>query len=318
MTGRTRWWWSAPTTTIWVWVGPMLTRATRAGFIPAPTTTPAGLRCCWSWPRRSPRVTSRSATWCSWPSAAKKPVGPDPEYFVEHPGGLSTDGIRGVINLDTVGRMGDKPVSILGTGTADEWQHIFRGASYVTGVESRNVPESAEASDQMSFIEKGIPGIQIFTSAHSDYHRPSDTADKIDAAGLVKVATLAKEAVVYMGAREEPLTVTIERASGQDQPAARPAGGPSSGRRVRLGTVPDFAFPGPGVKVDQVSAGSPAEAAGFLAGDVLMRIDEAEVTDLRRYSEILRTLEPGQRVRGDGGARGRRGDPGGDRGGPLG
>ena len=173
-------------------------------------------------------------------------------YFVEHPAGLAADGIRGVINLDTVGRMGDKPVSILGTGTAEEWQHIFRGASYVTGVESRNVPESAEASDQMSFIEKGIPGIQIFTSAHSDYHRPSDTADKIDAAGLVKVATLAKEAVVYMGAREEPLTVTIERASGQDQPAARPAGGPSSGRRVRLGTVPDFAFPGPGVKVDQV------------------------------------------------------------------
>ena len=143
-----------------------------------------------------------------------------------------------MINLDTVGRMGDKPVSILGTGTADEWQHIFRGASYVTGVESRNVPESAEASDQMSFIEKGIPGIQIFTSAHSDYHRPSDTADKIDAAGLVKVATLAKEAVVYMGAREEPLTVTIERTGGQDRRPPNPPVG-----RARAGVCAWARFP---------------------------------------------------------------------------
>ncbi len=219
------------------------------------------------------------------------------KYFVEHPGSYSIEGIRAVVNLDTVGRMNDRPVSILGTGTADEWQHIFRGASFVTGVESRNIPESAEASDQMSFIEEGIPGIQVFTSAHADYHRPTDTADKIDAAGLVKVATLVKEAVVYLGGREEPLTVTIEQKGGEE-PASAPAssGGPGSGRRVRFGTVPDFAFPGPGVKVEEVSAGSPAEAAGFQKGDVLIRIDDEEVTDLRGYSEILKTLEPGQEV----------------------
>ena len=218
------------------------------------------------------------------------------KYFVEHPGSYSAEGVRAIVNLDTVGRMGDRPVSILGTGTADEWQHIFRGASYVTGVESRNVPESAEASDQMSFIEVGIPGVQIFTSAHADYHRPSDTAEKIDAAGLVKVATLVKEAVVYLGGREEPLTITIQSTSGEEPQAPAPSGGPPSGRRVRFGTVPDFAFPGPGVKVEQVAAGSPAEAAGFQAGDVLIRINEDEVTDLRGYSQILRTLEPGQQV----------------------
>ena len=219
------------------------------------------------------------------------------KYFVEHPSRYAMDGIRGVINLDTVGRMGDRPVSILGTGSADEWQHIFRGASFVTGVESRNVPESAEASDQMSFIEKGIPGIQVFTSAHADYHRPSDTADGIDAAGLVKVATLTKEAVVYMGSREEPLTIKIQPAEGAGENATSPPPGPSSGRKVRFGTVPDFAFQGPGVKVDQVATGSPAEAAGLLAGDVLIRINDDEVKDLRSYSNILKTLEPGQQVR---------------------
>jgi S1-C subfamily serine protease len=60
--------------------------------------------------------------------------------------------------------------------------------------------------------------------------------------------------------------------------------------------VPDFAFPGPGVKVDQVSEGSPASAAGIQAGDILVRIEDSEVTDLRSYSEILKTLEPGQEV----------------------
>ncbi|MGB7489188.1 MAG: M20/M25/M40 family metallo-hydrolase, partial [Thermoanaerobaculia bacterium] len=217
------------------------------------------------------------------------------KYYVANPTPVPFSGIRAVVNIDTVGRLGEGAVSILGTGTADEWQHIFRGASYVTGVDSRNIPESAEASDQMSFIEKGVPGVQIFTQAHGDYHRPGDTADKVDGAGLVKVATLVKEAVVYLGGRDEPMTVKIEGQSA-GQSTGPPTGGPSGGRKVRFGTVPDFAFEGPGVRVSEVSAGSPAEKAGFLAGDTLVAIDDQEVTDLRTYSQILRTLEPGQNV----------------------
>jgi hypothetical protein len=216
------------------------------------------------------------------------------KHFVDAPTPLPLEGIQAIINLDTVGRLAAQPLSVLGTGTAAEWQHIFRGASYVTGVESRNILESVEASDQMSFIERGIPGVQLFTKAHGDYHRPGDTADKIDAAGLVKVATLAKEAIVYLGGREEPLTVKLDTtaaATAESAPAA-----PTGGRRVRFGTVPDFAFQGPGVRVEEVSAGSPAERAGLLAGDILLGIDEHEVSDLRTYSQILRTLEPGQAV----------------------
>ena len=104
------------------------------------------------------------------------------KHYVEHPA-FPLEQTIGVINLDTVGRLFDKKVSVIATGTASEWQHIFRGAGFVTGVEGRMIPEALESSDQKSFIDKGVPAVQIFTDPHADYHRPGDTADKIDGAG---------------------------------------------------------------------------------------------------------------------------------------
>ena len=222
-------------------------------------------------------------------------------HYVEHPS-LPLDQVMGVINLDTVGRLGDKKLSVLATGTASEWPHIFRGSSYVTGVESRMIPDALESSDQKSFIDRGVPAVQVFTDAHGDYHRPSDTVDAIDGAGLVKVAALVKEGIAYLADRPEPMTNTI--ASSQGPPPA--AGGPpasavgrpgGSGRRVSFGTVPDFAFSGPGVKVASVVPGSPAEKAGVKGGDVLLSFAGKDVENLRGYSGILKELEPEQTVR---------------------
>ncbi len=212
-------------------------------------------------------------------------------HYVENPRFPLQD-IRGVINLDTVGRLFNGKIAIHGTGTADEWQHIFRGCGFVTGIPSQNVPGGAEGSDQASFIDKGIPGVQIFTGAHGDYHRPSDTVDKVDDAGLVKVATFLKEAVVFMLEREPPLTVRIEGAPTQPSTATQSQGG----RKVSFGTVPDFAFQGKGVKIDSTVPDSPAANAGFVAGDILIRLNETDIADLRAFSQFLKTLEPGQEV----------------------
>lgn len=65
---------------------------------------------------------------------------------------------------------------------------------------------------------------------------------------------------------------------------------------MTVGTVPDFAFAGPGVKVDQVVPGSPAEKAGIRTGDVLMKLAGQPIENLRGYSQILGTLEPGQTI----------------------
>jgi hypothetical protein len=203
-----------------------------------------------------------------------------------------------MINLDTVGRLGAQKVTALGTGTATEWQHIFRGASFVTGVESRSVPESLESSDQVSFIEQNVPAVQIFTAAHADYHRPTDTADKIDVPGLARVAAFVREGIVYLAERPEPLSNTIKPPSAAPPAAAPapPAAAPVQGRRVSFGTVPDFAFPGPGVKVTGLVPDSPAARAGIREGDVVMRINDAAIANLQEFSNVLRALTPGQTV----------------------
>ena len=154
----------------------------------------------------------------------------------------------------------------------------------------------------MSFVVKGVPAVQIFTSATGDYHRASDTADKIDGAGLVKVATWVKEGAQYLAERAEPLTNTIPKAagaSGSAEPApvsAAPPPGPPPTRRVSFGTVTDFAFNGPGVRVSGLLAGSPAEKAGLREGDVLTDIAGKPVANLQAFSDILRTLQPGQEI----------------------
>ena len=224
-------------------------------------------------------------------------------WYAEHPGDFPVAKVMGVVNIDTVGRLGSTGrVSVLGAGSATEWPHIFRGASFVTGVESVSVSGNAEASDQRTFLERGIPAVQIFTGPHTDYHRPGDTADKVDGAGLVKVATLVREAVVYLGGRAEPLTVTITGApktpagAAGGPPTAQGAAGAAPARRVTFGTVPDFAFEGPGLKLSGVTPGSPAEKAGLLAGDVITRVADRPIASLRDFSEVLKTLGPGQSV----------------------
>jgi GNAT superfamily N-acetyltransferase len=197
-----------------------------------------------------------------------------------------------MVNLDTVGRLGAKKLMVLGAGTATEWRPAAMGIGFTTGVESTCVADDPGGSDQVAFHEAGIPAVQLFTGPHEDYHRPSDTADKVDVDGLVKVATWLREAVVYLGDRTEPLTSTLAGAS----PAAG-AAKPAEGRRVSLGTMPDFEFAGPGVRVGSVLDGTPAKAAGILPGDVILAIDGKPVADLREYSAVLRGHQAGDKLR---------------------
>ena len=195
------------------------------------------------------------------------------------------------VNLDTVGRLADGKLYVLNADTAREWRFIFMGVGYTTGAPVTVVSEPLDASDQVACIEMGVPAIQLFTGPTPDYHRPSDTVDTIDADGMVVVTQAAHEAIGYLAERTDPLTVTIAAAANDgDGPP------PRTSRRASLGTMPDFAFEGPGVRVQQVMPGSAAEESGIIAGDVILAIDGATVTDLRSFSDLLKARAPGDAV----------------------
>jgi hypothetical protein len=212
----------------------------------------------------------------------------------------------GAINLDTVGRLGERKVLVLGTSSAREWRHIFMGSGYVTGVEAEMPTLELDSSDQASFIEAGIPAVQIFAGPHGDYHRPGDTVDKIDARGLVRVASLAREALIYLADREEPLEFTGPPAARESagvksgggaagEEGSRPGGAPqgSGARRAGTGCMPDFAWSGKGVRVASVTPASSAEKAGILPGDVIIGLGGREISGLKEYSELLKSFSPG-------------------------
>lgn len=212
------------------------------------------------------------------------------KHFVANAVPVPVSGIRSVLNLDTVGRLRDGELSALATDTASEWQQVFRGIGFSTGIAVRNIPGAGQSSDQQSFIEKGIPAVQLFTGAHLDYHRPSDTADRIDLDGLVKVATVAREALEYLAQRPTPLTATIAN-------VAAPAAVSTAPRKVSFGLVPDYAHQGEGVKAESVVPDSPAARAGVRAGDVLLSLDGKPVNGLAAFADALKAYPVGARVR---------------------
>jgi len=214
-------------------------------------------------------------------------------WYAAHPTPVPLAGIRANVNLDTVGRLGSGPVRVIAAGTASEWPPIFRGVGFTTGIAIQNIEGAGQSSDQQAFIERGIPGVQLFAGASLDYHKPTDTPDKVDVAGMVKVATVAKEAIEYLAARPGPLTATISAAAAA--PAQPPAGTPRE-RRASLGIVPDFAYTARGVRAEGIVPDSPAAKAALQPGDVLLTVAGQPIDDMQAYSNVLKTLEVGALV----------------------
>jgi aminopeptidase N len=214
-------------------------------------------------------------------------------HYINHAEKYPVSKIMAMINLDTVGQLGKDALTIFGNYSAREWVHIFRGAGYVTGVQIKQSTLDTGNGDEKSFIDAGVPAVHLFSGARDNYHRPTDTVDRIDTAGLVKTAAVLKEAVEYLAARPEPLTSTLTAAKESSSPQTKQ---PHKKRRVVLGTVPAYDYTGKGVRLDGVTTGSPAEKAGLQEGDILIRIGETEIEDLETFSDILKTLQAGNEI----------------------
>jgi len=218
-------------------------------------------------------------------------------YYVQHSDPYPADKMIAMLNLDTVGRLANNDITVFGTGTASEWKHIFRGTGFVTGYNVKNVKDDAGFSDQKSFHEVGVPAVQFFGSVHADFHRPSDTVKKIDAAGLIKMVTVLKETAAYLADRPTALSAsdTIRKNRNSDDVHKR-VEAPKEGRKVSLGTIPDFNYSGVGVRITGVVPDSPAARAGLIAGDVLQRLNSKKLKNLAAYAQILRGLTVGEQI----------------------
>jgi len=200
------------------------------------------------------------------------------------------------INIDTVGRLSEGALYVLNTSSAREWRFIFMGVGYTTGAPIKIVSEPLDASDQGSFLEAGIPAVQLFTGPTPDYHRPTDTADKLDYAGMSTVCEAAKECLAYLAERKEPLDVRLSGTTGGQErpPESSPPG--QSERKTSLGTMPDFGYSGPGVRVQAVMPGSAAQDAGIEKGDILLALGGEDIDGLKALSELLKRHAVGDKV----------------------
>ena len=213
------------------------------------------------------------------------------EYFIQNPPGpFETEDLFAMINLDSVGRLEGRTLQVFGTESAYEWPFMAQGIGFTIGVTSEFPAETIASSDHVSFLNAGIPAIHLFAGTHLDYHQPTDTVDKLDAAGMSEISLWLEEAVVYLGDRTDPLRVNLE---GTEQvEVARQQGE----RSASLGTVPDFAYSGEGVRISGVTPDSAAEEVGLQAGDILLNYNDESVTDMQTYSNLLRESAPGDSV----------------------
>ena len=208
----------------------------------------------------------------------------------EPPAGLDLGQALAMINMDMVGRLRRNTLSVLGGESAAEWAELVAPACEELGLGYTLGGDGYGPSDHTPFYAAGVPVLHLFSGVHDDYHKPSDDAATINAAGGAQTARLATELALRLAARERPLTY-------QATSSPPPAEGDSRSFGASLGTVPDYAGPPggePGVLLAGVGPGSAAEKAGLRRGDILVGLAGREIGDIYDFVYILRDVKPGE------------------------
>jgi Zn-dependent M28 family amino/carboxypeptidase len=208
-------------------------------------------------------------------------------YFVDHLP-VPVDSVDAMVNFDMVGRLRNDRVIVYGVGTATELPGLLAAANQPAPLQVIPQSDGYGPSDQSSFYAKNIPVLHFFTDLHDDYHSATDTPEKINAAGEVRVVDLAERVVRAIA--DAPARLTYVR-------QAAPSATMSEGSDTYLGSIPDMAGgDSPGLRLTGVRAGSPADVAGLKPGDVIVEFDGKLIKDIYTYSDALFARKPGDRV----------------------
>ena len=210
------------------------------------------------------------------------------KYYTEHPA-IDLAKINYMINMDMVGRLNDssKALIIGGYGTSPAWGGLFTAISADQNFINRYDSSGIGPSDHASFYLKNIPVLFFYTGAHSDYHRPTDDADKINYTGEYRILKY-----IYK---------IIEAANNKGRLAFSKTRDMQLGSNTRLnvtmGIMPDYAFSGTGVRADAVNDGRPAQKAGLQTGDIIVQLGDYPVLSVENYMQVLNKFNKGDKTK---------------------
>ncbi len=206
-------------------------------------------------------------------------------YFVHH---MTVDSskVKLMVNMDMIGhlRNEDHGLAVFGTGTCTAFKEYFDTLQW-EGVKVTTKESGGGGSDQISFFNQKIPVLHFFTGTHEYYHRPSDDASTINLDGVWKVTTLIAEIIKDFDAYDKPIRFQLSKEAQQSRPHASYS--------VTLGIMPDFLSDVKGVRVDGVTQGRPAERAGILKGDIIIKMGTVKIDDIYDYMNGLSKFHPG-------------------------
>jgi hypothetical protein len=220
--------------------------------------------------------------------------------FANHPP-IDLTKIVAMLNLDMVGRIRKNLLYVGGGGTAAPFHEFLKKADDDSPLEFKNFGDGGMGpSDHMSFALKKIPVLFLFSGVHEDYHRPTDTADKINYNGMAQVARMSVELIDDLASMPKSQYVDAADKGSMMSPMSAGTGGEvEGGRRASLGVIPEYGEEedGKGVKIGGTSAGTPASKAGLQAGDVVLKLGDQPTGTLMELSTALNSHKPGDKVK---------------------
>ena len=199
---------------------------------------------------------------------------------------IPLDQMAAYLNFDMVGRVADNKLTVQATGTSAMWPKLLEQANVAAGFDLTLQEDPYQPTDVGSFNTASVACLTFFTGAHQEYHKPSDTADRINYEDLDRVGEFATAIVKrLMDSSDAPQFTKVEQKTDT---------GGRAGLRLFTGTIPDYASDVKGLLLGGVIGGGPAEQAGLAKGDVIIEIAGQSITNIYDYTYALELLKIGQ------------------------
>jgi len=204
-------------------------------------------------------------------------------WFVKHPT-VELSSINYMLNMDMVGRLDhEKKLAVYGTGTTPSWNTVLTKIAESNGIKMIAKESGIGPSDHTSFYLEDKPVLHLFTGQHDDYHKPTDDADKINYEGMVIVQKFIEDVIASVNDSGK-----LEFTKTKDEDSRK-----APKYSVTLGVIPDYMFEGPGMLLGGVKEDRPAQKAGMQKGDIIMKIDDLDISNMMAYMKALGIYKKG-------------------------